>query len=103
MKRLSALLVLLVFALSLSAAAIADEMKAVAVITSIELSADGKSAVVKLTNVKTEEPIEVYVTDDLTLDKFKDHRIVNGDEIRLKYSPADGKNLSTYFRKTAGC
>jgi hypothetical protein len=47
--------------------------------------------------------VAVIVNDDLTLDKFKDHRIVVGDEIRLKYEVKDGKNVSKYFRKTAGC
>ena len=42
-------------------------------------------------------------TDDETLDKFKDQRIGRGDEIRLRYDDAGGRNLSKYFRKTAGC
>lgn len=82
---------------------IADEGKAIAVITRIELAADGASAIAVLKNVKTDEEIEVDVKDDLTLDKFKDHRIVKGDEIRLKWQEENGRKLSTYFRKTAGC
>ncbi len=34
---------------------------------------------------------------------MKDHRINLDDEIRCKYEVIDGKNVSTYFRKTAGC
>ena len=42
------------------------------------------------------------ITDDLTLDKFKDKRIVEGDEIRARWEK-DGKNTSKSFKKTAGC
>ncbi|MBI5441142.1 MAG: hypothetical protein HY900_08020 [Deltaproteobacteria bacterium] len=84
-------------------AALAEEVKLVGVITKIELAADGKSATIALKDNKTEQTVQVLVSDDLTLDKFKDHRIVEGDEIRLKYEVQAGKNLSRYFRKTAGC
>lgn len=85
-------------------AASADEVKMVAVITKIDLSGpDAKTASVTLKDTKTDQPVTVIVNDDLTLDKFKDHRIVVGDEIRLKYEVQDGKNVSKYFRKTAGC
>lgn len=104
-RMLACLLMLVVAAVMFTATASrAEEMKAIAVIKSIELAADGNSAVVNLEDNKTGNMIEVMVKDELTLDKFKDHRIVVGDEIRLKYEPQeDGKNLSTYFRKTAGC
>jgi len=85
-------------------AAFADEIKMVGVITKIDISGpDAKTATVTLKDDKTNELVTVIVTDDLTLDKFKDHRIVTGDEIRLKYEVKDGKNVSKYFRKTAGC
>lgn len=103
MKRIAALLVLAFVAAFFAGFALAEEGKCVANITKIELAADGKSAVVKLKDVKTDELVEVNVTDDLTLDKFKDHRIVEGDEIRLKWTDEGGRKLSTYFRKTAGC
>ena len=45
----------------------------------------------------------ININDDLTLDKFKDKRIVEGDEIRAKYDNAGGKNESKSFKKTAGC
>ncbi|GAO03702.1 hypothetical protein [Anaeromyxobacter sp. PSR-1] len=89
---------------ALSGVARADETKMVGVITKIDLAGkDAKTATVVLKDVKTEELVEIVVEDDLTLDKFKDHRIVDGDEIRCKYEVKDGKKLSTYFRKTAGC
>lgn len=85
-------------------AASAEEIKLVGVITKIDISGpDAKTATATLTDNKNGEPVTVIVNDDLTLDKFKDHRIVTGDEIRLKYEVKDGKNVSKYFRKTAGC
>jgi hypothetical protein len=85
--------------------AIADgEIKLVGVITSIDIAGpDAATATAMLKDNKTGEAVTVVVTDELTLDKFKDHRIVVGDEIRLKYEVKDGKNVSRYFRKTAGC
>ncbi|MBI5577454.1 MAG: hypothetical protein HY896_13970 [Deltaproteobacteria bacterium] len=87
------------------AGAAADgEIKLVGVISAIDIAGqDAASATVTLKDNKTDAAVTVVVTDDLTLDKFKDHRIVVGDEIRLKYESKDGKNLSRYFRKTAGC
>ena len=85
-------------------AASADEIKMVGVITKIDISGpDAKTATVTLKDNKTDQLVTVIVNDELTLDKFKDHRIVVGDEIRLKYEVQDGKNVSKYFRKTAGC
>jgi len=85
-------------------AALADEIKMVGGITKIDISGpDAKTAAVTLKDNKTDQLVTVIVNDDLTLDKFKDHRIVVGDEIRMKYEVQDGRNISKYFRKTAGC
>jgi hypothetical protein len=82
----------------------AEDIKLVGVITKIEIAGpDATTATATLKDNKTGELVTVIVNDDLTLDKFKDHRIVVGDEIRLKYEVMDGKNISKYFRKTAGC
>ncbi|MBJ6727739.1 hypothetical protein [Geomesophilobacter sediminis] len=82
----------------------ADEIKMVGVITKIEIEgASAKTATATLKDNKTEQLVVITVNDDLTLDKFKDHRIVEGDEIRCKYEVIDGKNISRFFRKTAGC
>ena len=90
--------------LSMGARAYAEEIKFVGVITKINIPGkDATSATATLTDNKTEQPVEVTVEDELTLDKFKDHRISEGDEIRCKYEVIDGKNVSRYFRKTAGC
>lgn len=95
---------MVVAVLALSSVASADEMKMVGVIAKIDLAGqDAKVAVVTLKDAKTDQEVIITIEDDLTLDKLKDHRIVDGDEIRCKYEVKDGKNVGTYFRKTAGC
>lgn len=108
MKRLASALVLVTLMalgiFSMSREAAAEEIKMVGVITKIEIAGkDAKTATVTLKDNKSGESVVITVNDDLTLDKFKDHRIVEGDEIRCKYEPTDGKNISKLFRKTAGC
>jgi hypothetical protein len=82
--------------------AYADEGKMVGPVTKITLAADGKSATAVLKDAKSGESTTLTITDDLTLDKFKDKRIVEGDEIRARWEK-DGKNTSKSFKKTAGC
>ena len=94
---------IVVSAASFSAPAAADDVKMVGVITKIKMAADGKSAVAILKDNKSGESVTININDDLTLDKFKDRRIVEGDEIRAKYDNAGGKNESKSFKKTAGC
>jgi hypothetical protein len=94
---------IVVSAASFSTPAVADDVKMVGVITKIKLAADGKSAVAILKDNKSGDSVTINITDDLTLDKFKDKRIVEGDEIRAKYDNAGGKNESKSFKKTAGC
>ena len=89
-------------AASFSAPAVADDVKMVGVITKIKLAADGKSAIAIHKDNKSGDSDTININDDLTLDKFKDKRIVEGDEIRAKFDDAN-KNLSKSFKKTAGC
>jgi ethanolamine utilization protein EutP (predicted NTPase) len=108
MKKLAALMLvvarLFVAVVAISGVATAEETKIVGVITKIDLAGkDAKTATVTLEDTKTQQPVDITIEDDLTLDKLKDHRITDGDEIRCKYEVKDGKNVSTYFRKTAGC
>jgi len=84
-------------------AASAEDVKMVGAISKIEMPADGKSATAILKDSKTGEAVKIVVTDELTLDKFNDKRIVVGDEIRCKFEKADGINTSKMFKKTAGC
>lgn len=93
----------LVSTLSFSHTAYADEVKMVGTISKIEMSADKKSATTVLKDSKTGEEVTIIIIDELTLDKFLDKRIVEGDEIRCKFEKADGKNTSKIFKKTAGC
>lgn len=81
----------------------AEEVKMVGTISKIEMAADGKSATAILKDTKTGEGVTIIITDELTLDKFNDKRIVEGDEIRCKFEKVDGKNNSKMFKKTAGC
>jgi len=81
----------------------AEDVKMVGAISKIEVPADGKTATAILKDNKTGEAVTVVVTDELTLDKFKDKRIVVGDEIRCKFEKVDGVNTSKMFKKTAGC
>lgn len=81
----------------------AEDVKMVGTITKIEIAADGKSAIAVLKDSKSEQLVTITVTDELTLDKFKDKRIVEGDEIRTKFEKDGDKNSSKMFKKTAGC
>lgn len=106
-KAVSVLVLLSVVTLGVvltAASARADEIKMVGVITKMEIAGkDAATASATLKDNKTGDLVVITVNDELTLDKFKDHRIVEGDEIRCKYEVKDGKNVSSYFRKTAGC
>jgi hypothetical protein len=88
--------------LAFTGSAAADEGKMVGPITKITLAADGKSATAVLKDTKAGTPVTITITDELTLDKFKDKRIVEGDEIRARFEK-DGKNTAKSFKKTAGC
>ncbi|MGI9133661.1 MAG: hypothetical protein ACR2I0_06920 [Rhodoferax sp.] len=104
-SKLSSMLLAVVLGLStagFSASALADEGKMVGPVTKITMAADGKSATAVLKDAKSGETATLSVTDTLTLDKFKDKRIVEGDEIRARWEK-DGKNTSKSFKKTAGC
>jgi hypothetical protein len=81
----------------------AESITVIGPVTKIEMAADGNSATATLKDNKTGESIVIIVTDELTLDKFKDKRISEGDEIRCKFEKEGGKNNSRIFKKTAGC
>lgn len=79
----------------------AEPVTIVGTLSKIKLAPDGKSATATLKDGKSGDAVTVNVSDDLTLDKFKDKRIVEGDEIRTRFEKSDGKSKS--FKKTAGC
>ena len=107
MKKIMSIVVLVVLVaasvISFSRPAHAEDMKMVGTISKIEMSADKKSATAVLKDSKSGEEVTILITDELTLDKFNDKRIVEGDEIRCKFEKVDGKNNSKIFKKTAGC
>ena len=107
MKKMLSIVILfavtIVSVLALVQTASAEEVKMVGSISKIEMAADGKSATAILKDSKTGESVTILITDELTLDKFNDKRIVEGDEIRCKFEKVDGKNNSKMFKKTAGC
>ena len=84
-------------------AANAQSVTIVGPVTKIRLAPDGKSATAVLKDSKTGDAVTVNITDDLTLDKFKDKRIVEGDEIRTRFDKSGSGNASKSFKKTAGC
>ncbi|MRR29781.1 hypothetical protein EG834_05550 [bacterium] len=86
---------------SFSGVASAEEVKMIGIIQKIDMK--GNEALVTLKDNKTGKNIVILITDELTLDKFKDKRIKDGDEIRCKFDNEGGKNASKLFRKTAGC
>jgi len=90
-----------VSSLAFVGAASADPATIVGTISKLKIAPDGKSATAVLKDVKTGEAVTINISDDLTLDKFKDKRIVEGDEIRTRFEKSDGKSKS--FKKTAGC
>ena len=103
-SRLNALLVCaaMLAGFGLAMPAFADPVTIVGPVTKIEMAKDGKSAEATLKDNKGGALVLIFITDDLTLDKFKDKRIVVGDEIRTRFEKAD-KNLAKSFKKTAGC
>lgn len=105
-KALSVVMVVVVMlfaSLSIVRTASAEEVKMTGVISKIELAADGKSAIAVIKDNKTEESVTLTVTDEQTLEKFKDKRILEGDEVRTKFEKEGDKNTSKMFKKTAGC
>ena len=107
MKKIASIVIMVtlmaVSLLAFTRSASAEEMKMTGTISKIELAADGKSAVAVLKDSKTEALVTITISDELTLDKLKDKRIVEGDEIRTKYEKSGDTNSSKMFKKTAGC
>lgn len=105
-RRVSAVILsalMAVSSLAFARTASAEPVTMVGSISGIIMAPDGKSATAILKDNKSGEAVTVIVEDELTLEKFKDKRIVEGDEIRTKFEKSDGKNNSKTFKKTAGC
>jgi uncharacterized membrane protein len=93
--------VALALSLSLAGNTLAAEVKVVATVNTIAIAPSGDNATVILKD-GSGKTLQVLVTDEVTLDKLKDKRISDGDEVRVKYDTDKG-NTTTLFRKTAGC
>jgi tetrahydromethanopterin S-methyltransferase subunit D len=81
----------------------AAEAKLTGVVTKIDVAKDGKSAVATLKDGETAALVPITVTDIVTLQKFERSVIQVGDEVRCKYEKKGKKNVSTFFKKPAGC
>lgn len=79
----------------------AKDATVVGYLIKVQTAPDGKSATATLL-VKGKK-IDIFIKDELTLNKFRIKKIQNDDEIRCKYHSEDGKNLSDSFKRTAGC
>src|SRR5512132_2426962 len=101
MKAASLLALMLAAALASAGVVVAhaEDTTLVGPVTKIELAPDGKSAQATLKDDKSGGDVTVEVTDELTLDKFKDKRIQEGDEIRARFEKKDGRNNSKTFKK----
>lgn len=82
-------------------AAVAQDVTVVGPVTRIVLAPDGRSAVATLKDHRSGDEVKINVNDEETLEKFKDKRIVEGDEVRSRLDRSG--NVSKSFRKTAGC
>jgi len=61
------------------------------------------NAVVVTTYEGQEVTITISPEDTSTLNKLKEKRVREDDDVKVRYVVKDGKNVATYFRKPAGC
>ncbi len=80
-----------------------EEVKLFGVIQKIVTTTDGTEAAVTMKESTTGTVVVITVIDTLTLDKFRDKRIVEGDDIRCKYEVIGTRKISRLFKKTVGC
>lgn len=80
----------------------AEEVRMAGSIVRIVMAADGTSVSAVVKDNKNGELVPVLIADDLTVDKFKEKQMVEGDEIRCKLHKAAGGNTSRLFKKVAG-
>ncbi len=82
-------------------AAQADECKVLGSLSKFELAADGKSAQAVVRNTKTGEDTMLTITDELTINRFKNKPMEPGNEIRAHFEK-DGKNTCNLFEHAVG-
>jgi Cu/Ag efflux protein CusF len=86
--------------LALLASAAGAEEKISGRVKSIDLEA---KTVVVTTYEGQEVAITISTEDASTLNKLKEKRVREDDDVKVRYVVKDGKNVATYFRKPAGC
>ncbi len=101
MKKLVAACIL---AVALATGTVARAEEVLGTVTKIDISGPGaKVATATLLDASSSKAVDLTILDALTLDKFKDHRINVGDEIKARYEKKGGKNVSKFFKKPGGC
>ncbi len=98
MKAKGVLIILVMLFCILCGAVHADEISLRGTVKNIDL---GSGTIIVMTYEGKDVPIGVE--DEETLQKFKDGRIRVDDDVKIKYITKGAKNLSTYFKRTAGC
>jgi hypothetical protein len=101
-KLASVLAIAAAFVLVTGTVARAEE-KVLGPVQKIAMAPDAKTAVATLKDNASGQTVDITVIDQVTLDKFKDHRISVGDDIKCKFDKKDGKNVATFFKKPGGC
>lgn len=82
-------------------AALAGEIKLIGIVEHIKMTDKSATQTNLVVKDKAGKAHKVVIQDKSNLDKIKDHRITEGDTVRMKYEEETGK--VTYLRKTAGC
>lgn len=71
-------------------------------VTKLTKNADGTYTVI-VKDSKSGKEITLQVSDDETKGKFESKKIVADDDVKVKYDEKGGKNVTTSFKKAAGC
>lgn len=101
MKKVKVLtILLLLISLAVSSLALAESITFTGTVKKITIEKNVATVVV---TKATGEDITLIVEDKNTLAKFKDKKISEGDEVKVKYEVKGGKNVATSITKPEGC
>ncbi len=98
MKKILALLVMIVFT-TMATSAFAAEAKLIGTVTGIKIVTGGAELTLK--DRKTDAPVILLVRDNMNMEKIRDRKVRVGDELRIRFD-GNTKILRT-IQKTAGC
>ncbi len=90
-------IILIMFIMTRNVIADENQMSIKGKVRNIDLSSNTVTITTK------DGEVNVLVEDEETLNKFKTGKILEGDEVKVKYIIRDGVNVSTYLRKAGGC